>query len=212
MRAGIAGLGAPGRLAAAALILLAFSVTLTGCGPFLDYARVLDANRLHNRGDYQEAIAAYAKSGRKAFRATIDYDQGNSYARLGEYGRAAKLYASAKREAEPTGERALVADSLFNEGVAAFERGAYEESWRLFRAALKGSEPRSPFACDARRNLELAWRAWKKSSLAPPQGASATRLAPPEGAEQELWILQKLENGRWRPGSPQTAPSRAADY
>jgi len=191
-----------------ASIAIAISISLAGCGHIADYARVVEGNRLHERGDYQGAIVAYLRAGRSAFPATVDYDLANVYARLGEYAAAGELYAAARLR----GDRAIAADALFNEGVALFERGRYEESWKAFRASLSGADPGGAFARDARRNLELAWRAWKKSSLAPPQGVAASSRGGGERDESELRLLQRLETGRWRPGTTAPAPSGSSDY
>jgi tetratricopeptide (TPR) repeat protein len=188
--------------------LFATAVSLTGCGRVADYARVVEANRLYERGDYQGAILSYLRSGREAFPATVDYDLANVYARLGEYDAATELYDEARREAD----RALAADASFNEGLAFFERGGYEEAWKYFRAALSGADPASTFAREARRNLELAWRAWKKSSLAAPKGAAPTARGAAGGDESELRLLQRLETGRWKPGGAESPPSAASDY
>ncbi|MGA2547122.1 MAG: hypothetical protein ABSF43_11270 [Rectinemataceae bacterium] len=195
--------------------ILAFSMasaltaaSLAGCGRIADYARVVEANRLHERGDYQGAIVAYLRTGRSAFPATVDYDVANVYARLGEYGAAAELYAAARRE----GDSSIIADARFNEGVALFERGRYAESWRSFRAALSGADSRGAFARDARRNLELAWRAWKKSGRSPPQGVAASSRGAPGPDEGELRLLQRLETGRWKPGTAGPVSSGASDY
>jgi tetratricopeptide (TPR) repeat protein len=184
------------------------ALTLGGCGRILDYARVVDANRLYDKGDYQGAMISYLKSARKDFRATVDYDLANTYARLGEYDEAARLYLSARRE----GGRGLRADALFNEAVALFERGRYQESWMGFRSALAGVDPDSAFARDARRNLELAWRAWKKSGLAQPKGAAASSRGAGGHDEGELRLFQRLETGRWKPGKPQAVAPSAMDY
>jgi tetratricopeptide (TPR) repeat protein len=196
------------------LAALAAAVLLSGCGRLSDYARVAEGNRLSARGDYQEAIVAYLGSGRAGrdadeADATIDYDVANVYARLGEYDAAAELYGAARRG----GERPIVADSFFNEGVALFERGRYEDSWKAFRSALGLFRPSSPEAEEARRNLELAWRSWKKSA-----GSPSSRVLTPSssgsgaGDESEQRLLQRLETGRWRPGAAPASASGSADY
>ncbi len=184
------------------------SAALQGCGRVADYAKVVEANRRHERGDYQAAIAAYLGARRASFPATIDYDVANTYARLGEYDAASDLYAAAIIE----GDRQTASDAHFNEGVALFERGRYRESWKAFRSALASADPESGFARDARRNLELAWRAWKKSLHATPRGISASARGESTGDETELRLLQRLETGRWRPGSPTGPQSGTMDY
>ncbi len=196
-------------------VLLALSAAaLSGCARVADYARVVEANRLHERGDYQGAMVSYLGAARSSFSATLDYDLANVYARLGEYGAASELYSAAVRESESplSGERAIAADARFNEGYALFERGSYEESWKSFRTALAGADPGGAFAREARRNLELAWRAWKKSALAQPQAIAPSSRGAPGGDESELRLLQRLETGRWRPGNAAPGPSAASDY
>ena len=194
----------------AACLLFPFlmALTLAGCGRVADYARVVEGNRLHERGDYQGAIVAYLSARRASFPATVDYDVANVYARLGEYAAAAELYAAARSG----GDASIAADARFNEGVALFERGRYEESWRSFRAALSGAEAGAAFARDARRNLELAWRAWKKGALAQPRSAAAASRGAHGQDQDELRLLQRLETGRWSSGTPGTASSGASDY
>jgi tetratricopeptide (TPR) repeat protein len=191
---------------------LCAALLLAGCGRFADYAKVVEGNRLHERGDYQEAIVAYLGAGRGELGATIDYDVANVYARLGEYAAATELYAAARRERGKEGPGGIVADSFFNEGVALFERGRYEESWKAFRSALGALNPASSAAADARRNLELAWRAWKKSSQSPPRTLAASSRGSPSGDESEQRLLQRLETGRWRPGSRASAAPSSSDY
>jgi tetratricopeptide (TPR) repeat protein len=184
------------------------AASIEGCARLADYARVVEANRIYDRSDYQGAIAVYLRTGRAAFPATVDYDVANAYARLGEYAAASELYTAAALE----GDGSIAADARFNEGVALFERDRYEESWKAFRASLARVDPESAFARDARRNLELAWRAWKKSGLAAPQGIAAAARGAPERDESELRLLQRLETGRWRPGISPSAASGASDY
>jgi tetratricopeptide (TPR) repeat protein len=195
---------------------LGASASLAGCAKIADYARVVEGNRLHARGDYQGAIIAYLGTGRgsggrsegSAFAATVDYDLANVYARLGEYEAATDLYSAAMER----GGRAIVADSLFNGGVALFERGRYEDSWKAFRGALARLDPSSTDAADARRNLELAWRAWKKSSQSPPRAVVPSSPGSPDRDESEQRLLQRLETGRWRPGKGQSPAPSGLDY
>ena len=189
-------------------LFAALALSLTACGRVADYARIVEANRLHERGDYQGAIVAYLKAGRSAFPATVDYDLANVYARLCEYEAAAELYASARL----AGDRGIAADARFNEGVALFERGRYEESWKAFRAALEDSESAGDFAREARRNLELAWRAWKKSDLAKPRTIAADSRGEASKDESELRLLQRLETGRWKPGALSSSAPSPSDY
>jgi tetratricopeptide (TPR) repeat protein len=197
-------------LAATAIALLA-STFFAGCGRFFDYAKVVDGNRLHERGDYQGAIAAYLGAGRgsaESFAATIDYDVANVYARLGEYPAATELYSAARHE----GSKAIAADSYFNDGVALYEQGRFEDAWKAFRSALALLDPTSRSAEDGRHNLELAWRAWKKSSMSPTRTFAPSSRGFPDRDESEQRLLQRLETGHWRPGTSQGAIPSSSDY
>jgi tetratricopeptide (TPR) repeat protein len=195
-----------------AVLGVAAMLLLAGCGRLADCVRVAEGNRMSARGDYQGAMAAYLAARRQASgeaAAAIDYDLANVYARLGEYAASAELYAAARKD----GRGGVVADSFFNEGVALFERGRYEDSWKAFRQALRLLDPASGAAADARRDLELAWRAWKKSGqVQSKSGLASSSRAQGAEDEGEQKLLRRLETGRWRPGSaPPSAPS-ASDY
>jgi tetratricopeptide (TPR) repeat protein len=203
MRAGMLG------FAIAALCALAFS----GCSRVGDYAAIVRANGLHDRGLYQEAVAAYLSVHSGSFGPTVDYDLANVYARLGEAAAAAALYDRARAGGGP----AIRADSFFNQGILLYEKGRYEDSWRAFRSALStardaGLSDSSPFVQDGRRNLELAWRAWQKTALSPPQTISPSRRGADSGDDAELRLLRRLETGRWRPGLKSQAEAGPDDY
>jgi tetratricopeptide (TPR) repeat protein len=206
-------------LVALCLLACALTLSLASCGQLREYAKIIEGNRLHERGDYQGAIVAYLAADGRAFPATVDYDLANVYARLGEEAAAAELYERARQGARGaegganSGARgaAIAADAYFNEGVTLYERGRFEDAWKAFRLALGGLEPSSSAARDARRNLELSWRAWKKSGSAPPRGLAPSSRGPSGADESELRLLQRLETGRWRPGGEALPPS-GEDY
>ena len=194
-------------------LAFALSLALSGCSPIADYVTIVRANRLHDRGLYEDAAAAYLSVHRPSFVATVDYDLADVYARLGETAAASELYARARLSGGP----GLRADSYFNEGVALYERSRYEEAWRLFRSALSaalasGGTDRDRFVAAARRNLELSWNAWKKKSAAPPRSAAPTDTIQGSQDDSELRLLRRLETGRWKPGSAVPVPPVAGDY
>ncbi|HOX32886.1 MAG TPA: tetratricopeptide repeat protein [Spirochaetales bacterium] len=204
--------GRPGRLRPAPLALALCSL-LGSCSRFSDFAAIASGNRLHARGRFQDAAAEYLSVREESFGPTVDYDLGNVYARLGEYKAAAPLYERARR----SGSAPLRADAHYNEGVALYERGRYEESWGAFKEALRLylAEPRSfdpDLAPAARRNLELAWKAWKKRSLVPPASISPSQRSEGGTAEEELSLLRRLETGRWRPGAAKAPAELRGDY
>jgi tetratricopeptide (TPR) repeat protein len=207
-------LGKGGPLAAAALAatLAAASASLAGCSALAGYSAIAGANRLHGRGDYQGAAAAYLAADARSFPATLAYDLANVYVRLGEHGAAAGLYAEARRADGRDASPALAAAASLNEGLSLYERGRFEEAWLSFRDALSRSSDDEDLERDARYDLELAWRAWKKRTQAPPPNAAPTSLSKgTEVDETELKLLERLETGTWRPGAARPGAG-GADY
>ncbi len=189
------------RASARAAALLAAASCLAGCSELADYAALASANRLHGRGDYQGAVAAYLSVDSAAFPATAAYDLANAYARLGEHRAAGELYAESRRADAPDRSPALAAAALVNEGLSLYERGSFEEAWRSFRAALSAGSGEGNLERDARYDLELAWRAWRLKEVAAPRGAAPTAVSPGGSREAELRILERMETGTWRPGT-----------
>jgi tetratricopeptide (TPR) repeat protein len=203
---------APGlRALVRAASILAAAAALAGCARLSGYAAVARANRLHGRGDYQGAAAAYLAVGSGSFPATLAYDLANVYSRLGEHGAAAGLYAEARRDEAPDAGRALAASASLNEGLSLYERGRFEEAWGAFRDAISRSSGDAELERDARLDLELAWRAWRRRPPARPPGAAPASIERDGEGETELRILERLETGSWRPGSAGTE-SGGLDY
>jgi len=184
-----------------ASILLASAFALSGCSELADFAALASANRLHDRGDYQGAAAAYLSVDSSAFPATAAYDLANAYARLGEHRAAEALYAAARKGEAPDFSPKLAAASWVNEGLSLYERGSFEEAWRAFRAALSAGSGDRDLEREARYDLELAWRAWKLRAAAAPRGAAPTSISSGDSREAELKILERVETGTWRPGA-----------
>lgn len=177
---------------------------LSGCSVLGEYGTILRGNGLYRRGAYQEAAAAYLSVRGPRFKTLLSYDLANVYARLGETAAAVDLYG----EARQSGEAELRAWSWYNEGLAHYEKGQYEEAYRAFREALAFD----PTDEEARRNLELAYRDWKKESLAPPESASPASRREGARDEDEVRLLHRLETGRWRPGAREPSLPDPEDY
>lgn len=201
------------RFVVAALAALVSPLLLMGCSRVVEYAAIVDANHLHDRGLYQDAAATYLSVKSPVFEPTVDYDLADVYARLGETAAASELYERARAQ----GDRGLRADAFFNEGVALYERGRYKEAWERFRSALeealssRGADG-GRFVADARRNLELAWRAWRKRVSVPPQTVAPSERVEGSRDETELRLLRRLETGRWRPGATAAEMPARDDY
>jgi tetratricopeptide (TPR) repeat protein len=188
-------------LAAALLPLLS---PLLSCSLAGDYATLLRGNAHHRSGRYEEAASAYLTVHRPSWKAFIDFDLANSWARLGEDRAAEALYVTAIRE----GDADLARDAWFNRAVLAFEHGRYEAAYRGFREALRLDRGDA----ETRRNLEIAWRAWQKEGQAAPSGLSLSSRGEVRGSLQDLRLLRRLETGAWHPGTSSTAVPEAKDY
>lgn len=192
-------------LAAASLAALALVLALSGsCAIAGDYATILSANRLHREGRYGEAASLYLSLHEPAWASVINYDLANSWAGVGEYKAAASLYLRALRE----GEAEIKAMAAYNLGVLDYGRGDYEAAWRAFKEALRGK----PGDQDARRNLELSWRAWKKEGAAPLGSPAPLARARSEGSPEILKLFRRLETGSWRPGSGEDPRDDVRDW
>lgn len=194
------------RKACLALVLTAAlaMVGLASCGRYKDYGAVIEGNRLHARGLYQDAAAAYLSVPQGRFGGLLLFDLANVYARLGEYEAAAELYARARK----AGDAWLSAMAWYNEGLLLYEKTRYAEAYLAFRSSLAlrpGDE-------DARRNLEIAWRDWKRKSAAPPEKAAQAERKKGDRADEDLLLLRRLETGRFRPGGKTSQEVSPRDY
>jgi len=178
--------------------------SLGSCGRFRDYGAVIEGNRLHARGLYQEAAAAYLSVPQGRFGAVLLFDLANVYARLGEYEAAAELYARARK----TGDSSISAMAFYNEGLLLYEKTRYAEAYLAFRSSLA----LRPSDEEARRNLEIAWRDWKRKSAAPPQKAAQAERKTGDRADEDLLLLRRLETGRFRPGGHTSQEASPRDY
>jgi tetratricopeptide (TPR) repeat protein len=187
------------------------SLLLGGCSRLANYAAAASADRMYERGEYQKAAAAYLGLDADEFPATVAYDLANVYARLGEHRAAAALYAEARRADLADASAVLAAASFYNEGLSLYEQGRFEEAWHAFRGALSCSSGDAKLERDARFNLELAWRAWKKRTEPAPPGAAPTQISVGGPREAEIRLFERMETGKWRPGKS-GKPSGGPDY
>ncbi len=191
-------------LALAALLLVLAAGGLASCGRYKDYGAMIEGNRLHARGLYQDAAAAYLSVPQGRFGGLLLFNLANVYARLGEFEAAAELYARARK----AGDAWLSAMAWYNEGLLLYEKTRYAEAYLAFRSSLAlrpGDE-------DARRNLEIAWRDWKRKSAAPPEKAAQAERKRGDRADEDLLLLRRLETGRFRPGGKTSQEVSPRDY
>lgn len=194
------------RMSRVALLALALAGSLlaSSCSRVGDYGAVIEGNRLHDRGLYQDAIASYLSVKPGTFGVVLSFDLANVYARLGEYPAAAALYAEVRK----AGNAGLSEAAFYNEGILLYEKGRYAEAYRAFRSALS-LDPRDQ---DARRNLELAWRDLQRKTATPPSRAAEASRTQGGESDQDLLLLRRLETGRFEPGSQSSGQASPEDY
>ncbi len=198
MKAGrILGLASSSCLFFATLVFS--SCTLPG-----DFGAVVEGNARFRKSHFEAAAASYLSVRTPSWRGIVDYDLANTWARLGEDRAAERLYAIAVKE----GDARLKRDSWYNLGLLRLELGRWEESWKAFREALRlDSED-----VQARRGLEIAWKAWKKEASSSPSLPAPAAGTAFDGVVENLELLRRLETGSWRPGSGTASTGETKDW
>ncbi|HUX41841.1 MAG TPA: tetratricopeptide repeat protein [Rectinemataceae bacterium] len=190
-------------LACGGCILLA-TLGFSSCTLPGDFGAVVEGNARFRKGHFEAAAASYLSVHTPSWRGAVDFDLANTWARLGEERAAERLYAIAVKE----GHGRLKRDSWYNLGLLRLELGRWEESWKAFREALRLDSG----DVEARRGLEIAWKAWKKeASSAPSLPAPAVGTAF-DGVVENLELLRRLETGSWRPGSGPASTGETKDW
>jgi Ca-activated chloride channel family protein len=134
--------------------LAAIMVIFTSCseGKLL----LVEANYLHSRGRYDEALIPYLKALNFEDSAPYaEYGLGLTFYSLDEGEAALKRYESSKKmlEAFSSGEHSeLRYRNNYNSGIVFFEEGEYYAAAEAFKNALR----ENPRRLDAKRNLELS--------------------------------------------------------
>lgn len=147
------------------LLLIAAALLLFSCtAAKVPRARVIRANYLYNKGEDAMAAYVYLQIGREAkWNRWLQYNLGTLYLSLGEVEPAMQqltaVLAASKaedipEEARSEAERQLIFRTLFNRGVAHYEKGRMNEAAAAFIQALK----LNPKSWDAKVNLELSLR------------------------------------------------------
>jgi tetratricopeptide (TPR) repeat protein len=187
------------------LLILAFlSLSFSSCSAPGDFAAVLRGNARYRSARWEEAAAAYLGVSKVAWKALIAYDLANAWARLGEEKAAETLYAVALR----AGDASLRRVAFFNLGVLRYEKGRYQGAYEAFRESLR----LDPGDEGARRNLEIAFRDWKKEGETAPSGLSPALRSTGTGPGEDLRILRRLETGTWRPATGASPTSGGRDW
>lgn len=184
------------------LFLLLSSVVLSSCGKAEVYLHVLRGNYAYGRGDFQEATVMYLKaSDTGQFRDIVAYNMGNVYQALGESEAALEQWEKARL----TGNKELLPNVLYNEGILKYEMGEYEQSYLLFRQVLE----LDPLRDDARVNLEYALKKMSARNKVP----KSIRPVPGEEKEREnlervLQYVERKEQTLWGTGTSESEYQR----
>ena len=179
------------RLPTAALILFTFTFLSCSEGKLL----LVEANYLHSRGRYDEALIPYLKA--------LNFEDAAPYAEYGlgvtfhslEEGRAAlKRFDSSQKKLETLPEvehRELRYRNNYNSGIVFFEEGDFHSAAAAFRNALRAD----PKKIDAKRNLELSLLSIAK--LASEENRDETRQ---ENETREILFeyIKQQEQQQWR--------------
>jgi tetratricopeptide (TPR) repeat protein len=192
----------PGLAACGCLLLATFGVS--SCKLPGDFGALVEGNARFRKGHFEAAAASYLSVHTPTWRGVVDYDLANTWARLGEDRAAERLYAIAVKE----GDVRLKRDSWYNLGLLRLELGHWEESWKAFREALRLDSK----DVDARRGLEIAWKAWKKEASSSPSLPAPAAGTAFDGVVENLELLRRLETGSWRPGSGPASTGGTKDW
>jgi Ca-activated chloride channel family protein len=141
-----------GRYTSLAAIVFLFIFTSCSEGKSL----ILEANYLHSRGRYDEALIPYLKALElKESAPYAEYGLGLTYYLIDENNAALKRFESAGKllETMPSAEhRELRYRNSYNKGIVLFEEGDFRSAAAAFKDALRAD----PRRADAKRNLELS--------------------------------------------------------
>ncbi len=191
----------PGRGRRTAAVLLAV-LGLSACsGPRL---RVLEGNRLAERGRYEDAIAAYLSAGEREGEGIVALDLATVYSRMGEGTAADPLFALAESSRLPE----VAAAAYHNRGVRLFESSRFDEAAQAFIRALR----LVPQDIESKRALELARAAAAASRLSRASRREATSVGTDGRDEALLSLLRRADSGSFRPPAAPSSDSGGPDH
>ncbi|MBN1241648.1 MAG: hypothetical protein JXA15_02950 [Spirochaetales bacterium] len=181
----------PARRAAFAAPCLAALALGASCSGAAGKLAVLDGNAAFARGERQEALSRYLAAGPGEVQS---FDIGNVYAAMGEAD-AARVLLSPLRGAA---DLRVAFGAAYNLGLLELELGRHEEAIDSLRAALR----LRPGDLEAKRALELAVEAARKSRSASSASRSPSSEGDDPGGNELFGILRELETGRFRAPKP----------
>jgi Ca-activated chloride channel family protein len=167
---------------------------------------LVEANYLHSRGRYDEAIIPYLRAlNFESAAPYAEYGLGLTFHSLDEGRAALRRFETSQRLLErlpPAEHRELRFRINYNSGIIFFEEGDYSAAAAAFRDALR-SDPRR---VDAKRNLELSLMSIERQTADDNQGEGRQKNETREilfeflrDQEQQIW------RGReWAPEEPFT--------
>ena len=189
------------RVRKAAAVLLAV-LGLSGCsGPRL---RVLEGNRLAERGRYEDAIAAYLAVGEQEGEGIVALALATVYSRMGEGTAADPLFALAQSSRLPK----VAAAAYHNQGVRLFESSRFDEAAQAFVQALR----LVPQDIETKRALELARAAAAASRLSRASRREASSVGMDGRDEALLSLLRRADSGFFRPPAALSSVPEGLDH
>jgi len=161
--------------------------------------QVLDGNRLVSSGRLHDAAARYLSVGTESFDAVGAYNLANVFVRLGQNAAAEPLFALACASKD----RRIAASAWYNQGVAWFAQGRYQEAASAFRRVLQGF----PGKLDAAAAYEAAIAAMPKPDEAGLVEGGSMQEGPASGGTEAMNLSRHSEQSPFS-----SAPSTAAQH
>lgn len=164
---------------------------LSSCNALEPGMSVLVGNYSYQVGEFQQATINYLKGlESQRYKEWIYYNMGNVYFSLGEAGAALDVWANV----ELTEDSNLRFRLNFNKGVLFYQLGKFNDSYAMFKEALKAE----PSSIDAKINLELTLGKLAVPAVENAEGSSGggSSINPVE-TERMLEYIKRKEGELW---------------
>lgn len=163
----------------------------SSCNALEPGVSVLVGNYSYQVGEFQEATIHYLKGlDRQKYKEWIYYNMGNVYFSLGESRAAFAVWENV----ESTEDMNLRYRLNFNKGVLYYQLGKYNESYIMFKEALKAN----PSSVDTKINLELSLGKLSAPSVDKLDSSGNTQdIVNPAETQRMLEYIKRKEGELW---------------
>jgi Ca-activated chloride channel family protein len=172
-------------------------ILLSGCSGIGGKLKLVEGNFFASRQLYDEAIKSYTSA--RVYTETkpyADYALGAVYLAMDENSQALACFAQAEAALRPAKtERELVYRIRYNQGIAYFQNGSYQDSSASFKRALEIDASR----LEAKRNLELALLSQRRQDDAQKRRAALESNQEEKRGNDILFnFIRQKENDAWK--------------